>query len=309
MTTIGGYSPLSPWQTAGSGSARWCVAERGGQSFFVKQFLRPVYPTEGSKLYQKQYERCAVFEKQKKRLYAALSCVIGDTLVPVLDFFRYDRHYYSVSEYVKDSHATCEKASELRPSERRRLLYELALCLQRLHVQGVVHADIKPEHALLINDARGVKVRLIDLDSGFPADDPPPGEGEMEGDPVYLAPEAFLRMLGRDVQIDTRADTFAFGAMLHQMWTGRLPAFDNSKYAYLYEAALNGARIELSRELPLAYRVLTLGMLEKEPRNRPDDAEIVRMLYAPLMEELRTQRPEVHINSMSRYLRSDIKLR
>lgn len=307
MSLIGGYSTLSPWMTAGSGSARWCVAERGGQEFFIKQFLRPVYPSEGSVLYQKQYERCLAFEKQKKRLYASLSCVIGDTLVPVLDFFRCDRHYYAVSELVPEPRIEGDAASGLRAGERRRLLYELALCLQRLHVQGVVHADIKPDHVFLIKEPDGLRARLIDMDSGFLVDDPPAGDRDMEGDPVYLAPESFMRMAGRDAQIDTRIDTFAFGAMLHQMWVGELPAFDKTKYAYLYEAALDGARIELSRALPLAYRVLTLGMLEREARNRPADAEIVRMLYSPSREEPRAPETDEPINGMSRFMRGGVK--
>lgn len=56
---------------------------------------------ESSALGRRQLERCEAFERQKQRLYKAISLVIGDTLVPVLDFFRYERHYYAVSEAVQ----------------------------------------------------------------------------------------------------------------------------------------------------------------------------------------------------------------
>lgn len=43
---IGGYRPLTPLRTAGSGSARWCIAARGLEKYFLKQFLSPVYPAD-----------------------------------------------------------------------------------------------------------------------------------------------------------------------------------------------------------------------------------------------------------------------
>ena len=301
MQPIGEYRPVTPWRTAGSGSARWCLAQRGLQSFFIKQFLRPVYPVRGATLYQPQLERCRAFEAQKERLYKALSCVIGDTLVPVLDFFRFEKHYYAVSEAVPEPHPTGEDACTLRRREKRELLYDVAQCLQRLHLQGIVHADLKPEHVFVVRHPDACTARLIDLDSGFLSDDPP--QQELEGDPVYLAPEAFLRMTGRDAAIGTGLDTFAFGAMLHHMWTGELPDFDHGRYAYLYEAALDGGRITISKALPVSYRVLVRQMLEREPADRPDDAEIVRMLYAPCPEEPKPKDGASPVNGLSRYMR------
>ena len=304
MKTIGEYSLLTPWQTAGSGSARWCFGERCGQGVFIKQFLRPVYPAPGGALHQQRLERCERFEKQKERLYAALSCVIGDTLVPVLDFFRFEKHYYAVSEAVPQPHPTCEDAVALPRRAKREILYDLAQCLQRLHMQGIVHADLKPEHAFVLEEPQGWRARLIDLDSGYLCDDPPPAENDMEGDPVYLAPEAFLRMTGRRVDMTPKLDTFAFGALLHRVWTGELPHFDHEKYAYLYEAALDGGTVGISKELPLSYRLMVLRMLEREPDKRPDDAEIVRTLYAPYREEPKDGGAPV--NGLSRYMRDSI---
>lgn len=138
------------------------------------------------------------FEGQKQRLYAALSCVIGDTLVPVLDFFRFERRYYAASEAVFPSDLTAGDAAALDERAKRQVLSDLALCLQRLHTQGVVHADLKPDHVLLLKRPTGYRIRLIDLDSGFLKDDPPQNQRDLEGDPVYLSPEAFLYMAGQE---------------------------------------------------------------------------------------------------------------
>ena len=276
---IGGYRLLTAMQTTGSGSARWGMAMRGMERFFLKEFLSPVWPVHpDTPLGQKQLERCLRFEERKQRLYASASCVLGDVLVPVVDFFRENGHYYAVTEAAPDGHMTSERAFYLPDEEKKQILYDLAVGLQRLHAQGIVHADLKPEHVLLIPQDCGWKTKLIDLDSGFLTDDPPCTVQEMEGDPAYLAPETFLRMAGEAVQSGAMADTFAFGAMIHQLWAGVLPDFDRERYHYLYEAALDGGEIRL--DLPEEWQETVRLMLSAQPEKRPLDAQIAA-LFAP----------------------------
>lgn len=302
---IGDYDCLMPLRTAGSGSARWCIGAYGVERFFIKQFLSPVYPAdETTALGQKQAARCRAFEKQKQALYAAISCVIGGTLVPVIDFFRYDGRYYAVSEALPDTHLTAENARQLSPEERRRILFELALCLQRLHTQGVVHADLKPEHALLCREANGWHTRLIDLDSGFLTDNPPREPREMEGDPVYLSPEMYLSMCGQSVSLGPAADTFAFGMMIHRIWTGRLPDFDCQKYDYLYQASLDGAAVRLDDSLPAQWRDTVQAMLLPNPQDRPGDAQVTR-LFEPAPTLAAGFERNGPINGLSRFMRGE----
>ena len=294
---IGEYKCLTPMRTVGSGSARWCVASRGLDRFFLKEFLSPVYPAKtGSELSRRQQQRCEQFEDQKQRLYAAISCVIGDTLVPVIDFFRFENRYYAVSELVTESHMTAEDAGSLTDDEKRKLLFDLALCLQRLHTQGIVHADLKPDHVLLIKAPSGYQVKLIDLDSGFLSDQPPAHERDLEGDPVYLAPEVFLRMVGQEALLGPALDTFAFGAVIHRIWTGELPSFDHGKYGYLYEAALDGGQIQLSDRLPQPYHRTVRGMLSADPQMRPSDARVVALFEK---EENAEASPRSYTNGLS----------
>lgn len=298
---IGAYELLTPLRTAGSGSARWAIGAYGLERFFIKQFLSPVYPAdEETPLGRKQRERCLRFEGQKQALYAALSCVIGGTLVPVIDFFCFEGRYYAVSEAMPDSHITAEESEALSEEERRAMLLDLALCLQRLHRQGVVHADLKPEHVLLCRSAEGWRTRLIDLDSGFLTEDPPRQPREMEGDPVYLSPEMFLCMTGGEAALGPRADTFAFGMMIHRIWTGQLPDFDRDAYDYLYQAALDGADICLSPDLPSDWRDTVSAMLSADPEKRPEDVQVTALFE---------KRPDVsgsrqgHVNGLSRFMR------
>mgnify|MGYP004458924267 FL=1 len=303
MKMIGAYEPLTPLQTAGSGSARWCIARRGTRRFFLKEFLSPVYPAENTNavLREKQMARCRRFEEKKRRLYSAMSCVIGDTLVPVTDFFRFGLHYYAVSEEIPEPRLTGESSVEtLSREEKREILLSLALCLQRLHLQGIVHADLKPEHVLLRKGALGYEARLIDLDSGFLTEEPPAPGGETEGDPVYLAPEAFLRMTGEAAAIGPAIDTFAFGAILHRLWTGALPETDAP---YLYEAALEQRPIRISAQLPPAYGRAVRRMLDAEPSHRPSDGELVRLFAQPFEKDEKPPLTGEALNGLSRFFR------
>lgn len=303
MKMIGAYEPLTPLQTAGSGSARWCIARRGTRRFFLKEFLSPVYPAENTNavLREKQMARCRRFEEKKRRLYSAMSCVIGDTLVPVTDFFRFGLHYYAVSEEIPEPRLTGESSVEtLSREEKREILLSLALCLQRLHLQGIVHADLKPEHVLLRKGALGYEARLIDLDSGFLTEEPPAPGSETEGDPVYLAPEAFLRMTGEAADIGPAIDTFAFGAILHRLWTGALPETDAP---YLYEAALEQRPIQISAQLPPAYGQAVRRMLDAEPSHRLSDGELVRLFAQPFEKDEKPPLTGEALNGLSRFFR------
>lgn len=294
---IGGYRLLTPMQTAGSGSARWCMTMRGGERFFLKEFLSPVYPANPhTPIGQKQLERCIRFEQKKQRLYRAASCVLGDVLVPVVDFFRENGHYYAVSEALPENCQTAQQAVQLSKAEKKKLICELAMCMQRIHAQGIVHADLKPEHVLLFPQQNTWKPRLIDLDSGFLTDEPPRTEKEIEGDPAYLAPEAFLCMAGETARLGPKADTFALGAIIHQIWSGEMPEFDRRRYHYLYEAALDHAPIRL--ELPQEWQETVGRMLRAKPEERPEDAEITALFAA----EYRAQSVRAN-NSLSRLMK------
>ena len=301
---IGAYECETPFATVGSGSARWCVAVRDGRRYFLKQFLTPVQPNASAKpeLYQKQQQRCYVFERRKRALYAALRCVLGDCVVPVSDFFAFEGRYFATSEYIPTPFDTFESIGDVPPRLARQLLFSLARCLGRLHAQGVVHADLKPEHVLLTGEGDGYRVRLIDFDSGFLEDDPPVEPRDIEGDPVYLAPETYLRMTGGTPALTRKLDTFAFGAMAHRLWTGKLPIAFSPSYTYLYEAVIMDNAIRLSDSLPTAYQWVIRKALSQNPEDRPDDGMLER-LFAPPADEPRPAGET--INGLSAYMRKD----
>jgi serine/threonine protein kinase len=102
----------------------------------------------------------------------------------------------------------------------------LQLCdaLQAVHRAGVVHRDVKPGNVIVLRDAVGERIKLLDFgiaklqDEGF--DDKLTAAGFVLGTPAYMAPE---RLLGRGGEDDARTDVYSLGATLFDCLSGKTP--------------------------------------------------------------------------------------
>jgi serine/threonine protein kinase len=97
----------------------------------------------------------------------------------------------------------------------------------RAHAAGIVHRDLKPANLFICAATNELPERFKVLDFGISKIIGVPGEelsdslthsGSLMGTPFYMAPE---QLRGRTV--DHRADIYAFGVILYQMLSGRLP--------------------------------------------------------------------------------------
>lgn len=170
-----------------------------------------------------------------------------------------------------------------RVLEQRPLIPEPALlgigaqvlaALDHAHAHRVVHRDLKPANVLV--DRKGV-VRVIDFGLVL---DLRLGEGaeRVVGTPPYIAPE-----LWNGAAPDARTDLYAFGAMLFQAATGRLPfEADRPKHyrrAHLEQPVPNPRHLEpaISPELG----DILMRSLAKDPAARfQSAAELARALRA-----------------------------
>jgi eukaryotic-like serine/threonine-protein kinase len=135
---------------------------------------------------------------------------------------------------------------------------EIAGALDRAHRQGIVHRDLKPGNVMLTKS--GAKLLDFGLAKQAPdapvssaselsalltGDKPLTAEGSILGTFQYMAPE---QLEGKEP--DTRADLFAFGAVLHEMATGER-AFKGKSQASLIAAILAADPVPMSRLQPL----------------------------------------------------------
>jgi Tol biopolymer transport system component len=132
---------------------------------------------------------------------------------------------------------------------------QIAGALAAAHRAGIVHRDLKPGNVMLTRaGARLLDFGLARNVTGATADgstiagnDPTSltTQGTLLGTLHYMAPE---QLDGRE--IDTRADIFAFGAVLFEMVTG-LKAFDAETPARVMSAILRDEPVRVSSVVPI----------------------------------------------------------
>ncbi|MGW0965127.1 serine/threonine-protein kinase [Streptomyces sp. NPDC002516] len=189
-------------------------------------------------------------------------------VVGVLDFGAYDNRLFLVMELVEgDSLAGVLTSAGTLPADRvARIAAEAAAGLAAAHQQGIVHRDIKPGNLLL--DAEG-SVKIGDFGIARFMDDPAGGltaTGQIVGTSLYLAPE---RALGKTA--GPPSDMYSLGCVLYQLLTGRPPFQASSPVAVLHQHldSTPTPPRELGADLPPAFENYLLGLLAKQPEDRP----------------------------------------
>lgn len=151
-----------------------------------------------------------------------------------------------------------------------RTLLPIANALAAAHAKGIVHRDLKPENVFLHQrEDGGVQPKLVDF--GIAKLKVEDGQritqlGNAMGSPAYMSPEQ-----ARGLDVDHRADVWAFCVLLYEVLTTRLP-FDGPTYAALLCAILEGQPkpiTELGVPDPQLWALIARG-LEKEPEKRWD---------------------------------------
>jgi serine/threonine-protein kinase len=111
-----------------------------------------------------------------------------------------------------------DQTGRLPYSAGLRLGRQLSAGLAAAHAERVLHLDIKPENIIL--DSAG-DARIMDFGISQPLTRATPGTTQphaVAGTPHYLAPEQL-----RGQPADTRADIYASGMVLYEIFTGQLP--------------------------------------------------------------------------------------
>lgn len=276
MKTIRGYTLLGELTTQDAGFCKWGFCTKDGREFFIKEFLAPVYPTDTDGLSEKIVNRkrkiCSDFFNRKSRYYEKLlNCRTGNNIL-VRQFFRHESKFYIVTDKVESDGTDPALIASLPREKKEALTRSLLYSIARLHSAGLIHADLKPDNILLKRTQDGYyTAKIIDFDAGFIVGEVP---DDLQGDFVYLSPEANLKIQGKDVEITEKIDIFALGIILHQYWCGKLPSI-NEKYNYIFEAAHLGDEIKLDENVPADLRRIIARMLSADPALRPSASQIL----------------------------------
>ena len=154
------------------------------------------------------------------------------------------------------------QAGPIALEETLRLAIPLADALAYAHSQGLIHRDLKPANVLLRPDGSPV---LADFGLARPIIGNSAAQitatGAVMGTLAYMAPEQFSAQ-----PADARADLYAFGVMLYEMLTGRVPfEGDSAQIMYGHLQQPPPPPRQLNPALPDPIERLILRLLEKNP--------------------------------------------
>ena len=148
--------------------------------------------------------------------------------------------------------------------------HQLAVGLAYLHGQGVIHRDLKPGNVLLTPEGRLV---IADFGTAQLA-----GArrltwkhlSAMLGTPDYMSPEQAQGGRG-----DARSDIYAWGVMMYEILTGRVP-FEGDNWMAVIAAHLHADPKpirQLRRDVPPGVEAVVLHAMRRHPENRYPTAD------------------------------------
>ena len=238
LTASGGETPFDhPCGTASEAAGgvlagryrlREPLGEGGMGSVWLADQLAPVRREVAVKVIKRGLDSARVlarFEAERQ----ALALMDHPHIARVLDGGATDRGQpFFVMEVVRGDTLTgfCD-ARRLGLRERLDLFAHICSAVQHAHQKGVIHRDLKPSNILVAEvDGRPVP-KVIDFGlakavGGDPLADRSAATavGTVLGTPPYMAPE---QATPGAVDVDTRADVYALGAVLYELLTGTTP--------------------------------------------------------------------------------------
>jgi serine/threonine-protein kinase len=170
-------------------------------------------------------------------------------VIRIYDFLQIQGNYAISMEYFASHTLGAEIVNEKPVEIKRAVKFGIDMCtgMAVAHKVGIVHRDLKPANVLINNDGL---LKIVDF--GVAAahregDTQLTKTGYVIGSPKYMAPE---QILGR--KVDERADVYAVGVILYEMFTGVPPYARGDHMAVMYQHVQGKARVpqELNPKLP-----------------------------------------------------------
>ncbi|HTU89263.1 MAG TPA: protein kinase [Gemmataceae bacterium] len=151
------------------------------------------------------------------------------------------------------------------PRQAAAWLEALARASHYAHQQGIIHRDLKPSNVLL-TEAGEPTLCDFGVAKLMTGSDIKTRSGTLLGTAEYMAPE----QAGEGEKVGPAADTYALGAILYTMLTGR-PPFQGANTLHILEQVRSQEPVPLRRLVPHVPRdleTICLKSLEKEPARR-----------------------------------------
>ncbi len=256
---------------------------RGGMAVVYKGIQSSLNRTVAIKVLPAGFARDREFIARFDREAETIARLSHPNIIQIIDRGREEGVCYFVMEFVDGlSLDDFLKSQTLTYRQLLDIAIQVGRALAYAHGKGIVHRDLKPSNILIARDSLTVKVAdfgLVQLAQGGGELSTLTQSNIAMGTLEYMAPEQ-----RRDARnVDCRADIFAFGIILYEMFTGQLPVGHFRRPG------------EINREIPRGLDEIILKCLKPNPDERFQSAgELSRALGAVLREETGVMDKIVH---------------
>ncbi len=208
LQRIGNYEVLGELGRGGMG-----VVYRGVDSFIKRQVaIKTIYLTEIQEDHERQFLRERLYREAQ-----SAGILSHPNIVTIYQIGEQDDITYIVMEFVEGKNLAQLLRSPEKPTVEALLSIfdQTAAALDHAHGMGVIHRDIKPANIIVRSD--GV-AKITDFGVAKIASQTVTRTGMTLGTPHFMAPE---QIQGKP--IDGRADQYALGVVIYEIFTGRKP--------------------------------------------------------------------------------------
>ena len=273
----GRFAIVRPLARGNMGQVCEALDELTGEKVAVKTMLRR---RNGELVSLREADKNALRFQREVRIMSRLH---SDNLPRIIDGGLDGDQPYLAMEYVPGMTLAdlIAKEDRLRVAWAAAIGAQIAAGLAVAHRASVVHRDLKPSNVMITPD--GV-VKVLDFGVGLILDDvdgePLTSSGVTLGTARYMSPEQ-----AKAEAVTPATDLYALGCVLYEMLTGA-PPFDGETAYELMSQQVEQAPLPVSglrSEVPEALGQLVSRLLEKDPANRPADADEVAAALRPFV--------------------------
>ncbi|KAA6396813.1 MAG: putative AGC family protein kinase, partial [Streblomastix strix] len=183
-------------------------------------------------------------------------------------------------KYIKNM---MESGTEISNRKAFELIAQVTSAVHQLHVNSIIHGDLKPENVLVMQDYR---IKLSDFGLARKIEEGRDYLTAMGGTTFYLGPELLQskdksNSGAKKLMQTTASDIWAFGVMMFELLALRHPFFDskegNLPLQELIRRIIEDAPAELPDHYSNSLRMLIRNMLTKDPSRRITSADILEI--------------------------------
>ncbi len=222
------------------------------------------------KIFQR-LDATSLFEKFSAEDMHHISKIEHPNLIRVVNFGNMGKHIYYLSEFYDGQPLSKFKFSKSNISIFYDIIIQICYAMNALHMQDILHKDIKPDNIMYKLTGSVVEVKILDY--GFTKIDIEKNQQKISGTLPYVAPEIYL---GKEAKI--QSDYYSLGVTLYRITTGLLPftleqisSLIAGKQQNFFPKFLR----ELNSDIPPNLERFILKLLEKNPSDRFSDIKSI----------------------------------